>query len=353
MNRVQAPVDLPQRPYYRSGKAHDLYEGLRALTNHHLQCSDPYRRIVEGWRFTGHSISDLPYLPVSIFKRMDLASIRDEETYRIVTSSGTTGMAPSAVRLDRATSQRMTEALHGQLQDALDFRDRLPMLILDSRAALTDPSRRSARAAAILGMMPLGRDHTFAFSDAEHLDLDAIRTFVDRFRDRQVLLFGFTFMAWAALIDSGIAGLNLHQATLIHSGGWKRMAERGVSNERFKEELRQKHGIGSIRNFYGMAEQVGSVFLEGDDGLLHTSAICDIIVRDPRTLEVVSDGNPGLLQVLSLVPLSYPGHSLLTEDLGVIHQRASGDPLGGTAFTVLGRIPKSELRGCSDTRAAS
>ena len=64
-------------------------------------------------------------------------------------------------------------------------------------------------------------------------------------------------------------------------------------------------------------------------------------------------GAPGVLQVLSLLPLSYPGHSVLTEDLGIIH--GIDDSSGGRHgkyFSVLGRIPKAELRGCSDIHAS-
>jgi hypothetical protein len=64
-------------------------------------------------------------------------------------------------------------------------------------------------------------------------------------------------------------------------------------------------------------------------------------------------GERGLLQVLSVLPGSYPGHSLLTEDLGDwVGEDAPGSTLGGRHFRVLGRAPRSEIRGCSDTYVA-
>jgi hypothetical protein len=71
----------------------------------------------------------------------------------------------------------------------------------------------------------------------------------------------------------------------------------------------------------------------------------DVIVRHPRTLEPQPFGEPGLLQVLSGLPTSYPGHSLLTEDLGVVEEPGR--------FQVLGRLPRAEARGCSDVLAAA
>ncbi|HUP03938.1 MAG TPA: hypothetical protein VMU19_08115, partial [Bryobacteraceae bacterium] len=60
----------------------------------------------------------------------------------------------------------------------------------------------------------------------------------------------------------------------------------------------------------------------------------------------------GVLQVLSVLPLSYPGHSLLTEDLGVAHPGGGHCGRQGKAFSVTGRLPRAELRGCSDVIAA-
>ena len=76
----------------------------------------------------------------------------------------------------------------------------------------------------------------------------------------------------------------------------------------------------------------------------------DVLVRDPQTLALQPVGEPGLLQVLSALPQSYPGHSLLTEDLGVLlgeDDCPCGRP--GRYFTVLGRQRGAEVRGCSDT----
>jgi hypothetical protein len=51
-----------------------------------------------------------------------------------------------------------------------------------------------------------------------------------------------------------------------------------------------------------------------------------------------------------MLPESYPGHSILTEDLGRI-TAVDGCACGrlGKALRIEGRVPKAELRGCSDT----
>ena len=56
-----------------------------------------------------------------------------------------------------------------------------------------------------------------------------------------------------------------------------------------------------------------------------------------------------MIQAVSLLPGSYPGHSILTEDEGVILGE-DDCPCGrkGKYFRVIGRIRNAEVRGCSD-----
>ena len=58
----------------------------------------------------------------------------------------------------------------------------------------------------------------------------------------------------------------------------------------------------------------------------------------------------GVIQTLSLLPLSYPGHSLLTEDEGsFLGEDDCSCGRYGKYFKIYGRVKNAELRGCSDT----
>ena len=77
-------------------------------------------------------------------------------------------------------------------------------------------------------------------------------------------------------------------------------------------------GIKNIHNYYGMIEQTGSIFLECEEGFFHPSIFSEVIIRN-KNLDSCEVGEQGIIQVLSLLPISYPGHNLLTEDIGTIH----------------------------------
>ncbi|MEZ7129067.1 acyl-protein synthetase [Nonomuraea sp. AD125B] len=323
-----------------------LVRELAELTERHRAACPPYQRILDaiGARPPYERLVDLPWLPVRLFKTHELRSVPPERVFRVLTSSGTTGQRPSRVYLDREAAAAQTRMLAATLREVLGER-RLPMLVVDSRSVVRDATL-SARGAGVLGMMNFGRDHTFVLDEQGRVDAEAAKAFLARHGGGRFLVFGFTFMVWLYLLD---LGLDLSQGVLIHSGGWKRLAEQAVDNAEFRRRLEAECGLVRVHNFYGMVEQIGTIFLEGPDGDgLYCPDFADVMIRDPETWEEAPPGVPGLVEVVSTLPTSYPGHVLLTEDLGVVRGVDDG-AWPGKRFEVLGRLPQAEARGCSDT----
>ena len=80
-----------------------------------------------------------------------------------------------------------------------------------------------------------------------------------------------------------------------------------------------------------------------------TSIYSEILIRD-KHFNIARNNNTGLIQLFSLLPISYPGHSILTEDIGEIVDDDNCECSSqGTRFLVHGRAKQSEIRGCSDT----
>ena len=92
--------------------------------------------------------------------------------------------------------------------------------------------------------------------------------------------------------------------------------------------------------------------MECEHGYLHAPNFADILIRDPRDWSLLPPGRAGVIETVSALPRSYPGHALLTEDIGTVHG-IDDCPCGrmGTRFSIEGRVPRAELRGCSDTHA--
>lgn len=340
----------------RQAKRAWLLEGLQALTRHHRANCSHYAAMLDALWIGGRAdtLETLPWLPVRLFKQLDLKSVPDEQVLRTLVSSGTTGAAVSRVFLDADTARAQTRALARIFSHFAGTR-RMRMLVVDDDSFLRDRSRFNARAAGILGFSNFGRDHLYLLDEQLQPDWHKLEQWLAAAPGEPVLLFGFTFIIWQSFVQAaqrdGWALRFPEGSMLVHGGGWKKMDEQRVDNPAYKAALADTFGIRRVHNYYGMVEQVGSIFFECEHGHLHAPAYADVIVRDLQDLSPVANGTVGAIQVLSLLPGSYPGHSLLTEDLGVLHGEddcACGRP--GKHFGVLGRIKNVEVRGCSDTR---
>lgn len=326
-----------------------LVPAFAELTAHHAAACPAYARLLglfsPGWP-TAATLADLPHLPVGLFKSHGLTSVAADAVASWVTSSGTRGV-PSRVAVDAAGATFQAKALGAVLGEVLGAR-RLPMILVESRAVLKRGGAHTARAAGVLGLMKFGRDHLFLLDEDERIDHAGLAAFLARHGGGPFALFGFTFMVWQHLAEAFADGApDLSGGVLIHSGGWKRLEDKAVDPGAFREVLRRRFGLTRSFNFYGMAEQIGTIHLEDPEtpGVLRCPSFAHVIIRDPVTLAALPPGSPGVVQVMSLLPRSYPGHSLLTEDMGILLEPGAD---GAPRFRILGRAPLAEVRGCSD-----
>ena len=328
---------------------------LRDLTKHHYQNCNSYKKMLDGLQFEiekEFQYDEIPFIPVRLFKNLDLRSISQEEILKTMTSSGTTGQSVSKIFLDKETSLNQSKALVVIVSSFLGSR-RSPMLIIDSSTVLKDRNMFSARGAGILGFSIFGTKVCYALDDDMSLNKERVGQFIDENKGKNIFIFGFTFMVYQHFIKelrkSGLE-LDLGRGALIHGGGWKKMQSESITQQKFKDELYELCRIKSVHDYYGMVEQTGSIYMECEKGNLHASLFSDIIIRNPDDFSISPIGQKGIIQTLSVLPKSYPGHSLLTEDEGTLlgeDDCACGRL--GKYFKISGRIQEAELRGCSDT----
>ena len=328
-------------------------DSVKSLTKFHFDNSPQYRKILEKLGFIpdgAHSLEEIPFLPVRLFKDYELISVDPSEITKTLTSSGTTGQKVSRIFLDRTTANNQTKVLT-KITSSIIGTKRLPLLIIDNKLAVNNRKSFSARGAGILGFSVFGKDVTYALDAEMRLELEILKNFLRKHSNETILIFGFTYMIWEHFIKSlkecGET-LKLENAIMLHGGGWKKLIEIAVDNKEFKLLLKKLCGIQRVHNYYGMVEQTGSIFIECEFGYLHCSIFSDIIIRNSDFSSCVS-GETGIIELISLLPQSYPGHIILTEDEGEII--GEDDCLCGRLgkyFIIHGRIKNAEIRGCSD-----
>ncbi|WP_269542328.1 acyl-CoA reductase [Cerasicoccus fimbriatus] len=351
------PYSLPS-----AEKAQRLLEAMHEAYRHHVDNCAAYARFCAGRGLNRDSefksLADFPYLPVQAFKDSAdlLRSVPEDQIKTKLQSSATSGM-PSTTPIDGVTAKRQVRALAGVLGAALGPKRR-PLIVFDA-----DPRSgrgiMGARSAAVQGFLNLAREVHYAMSPQEGVLTLQRKVLADLSKSwssssEPVLLFGFTYLIYSmALEPLAKEGIRLPLpagSKLAHLGGWKKLADRAVSKEEFARCAELVFGISpeNVVDFYGFTEQMGVTYPDAPSGDKMVPAFAEVIVRDPKTLEPCADGEVGLLQFLTPLPYSYPGISVLTDDIGVITSRDDSGDWHGARFRVLGRAKNAEVRGCGD-----
>lgn len=343
---------LDKAPYGERDESVFLSE-LRGLTEHHLAGCEEYARVWPRWKGSAE-LSDFPFLHVGAFKSIQFvtaaASLRH---LRVLKSSATSSGVSSQILLDRRSAELQARSSSAIFADFLGS-ERRPLFVLDSMTSLRSGGEVSARTAAALSLKPLSTDIIFLLRDAA----DPASVKWDQFLrtvepHESLLVYGFTWILWCAWATADIpnevrTALKGKRVDFVHSGGWKKLQHLRVSRKHFDEALtRDLDPRSRVLDFYGLVEQVGVVYPLCSAGFRHVPVWADVLVRDPWTLAPLP-GSEGQLQLINLLAWGAPYHNVLTEDLGRLVPGECPCGRKGKRFEFTRRMPKAELRGCSN-----
>ncbi len=340
-------------------------EAITRAAQWHYAQNKECRRLYDSKSFNplnNFQLEDLPYFPVSAFKKFDLLSVPQKDIVKTLYSSSTSG-TPSKIFIDNSTAQMQAKAIRQILIDFLGGTRRI-FIIFDSPSTIksTDNSLNS-RGTAIRGILPFARKAFFILDDNLDLSLDSLREAEASLKaEEPICFFGFTWLLFSVFTKNNDNQLlkeifkngKLQERILLHIGGWKKLRDAKVSKPDFNDKMA---GFLSLSNrdvidMYGMTEQLGTIYPDCPQGHKHVPLYSEIIIRDPETLKPVQVGKVGIIELLSFIPHSYPGIALLTEDLGRIIG-VDDCPCGrkGKYFMFEKRSEEAEIKGCGDALA--
>ncbi len=367
MDSIEA---LLRQPPFAAGpeeKTALLVPAVQAALQRHYEHCAAFRTVCDTRRFApARGVSDLaaiPYLPAQFFKQMALSTNDGGGPTVTLRSSATTSGVPSQIVVDAVTARRHKLAVVSVLKSYLGP-ERLPFVVFDADPSLQGlaPSSLTARGAAIRGFLLAANAVDYVMVEEGEgglrLDTERLGRTLAQFGDgERMCLFGFTAPLYQAMrqVLEGSMRYWLPQATVLHIGGWKKLQQQAVTKSAFAALMGETVGVPPDRviDVYGFTEQIGMIYPDCEQGVKHAPVFAEVIVRDPRTLQLADDGQEGLLQFIFPVPHSYPGVSVITDDVGrIVGRDRCGCGRRGTAFVVLGRAPAAEPRGCGDLAPA-
>lgn len=360
---------LKKEPYkLKSLEKEALFlNSMKESFQHHYDNCQYFKKYIDFQKFNLASVKKIdgfPYLPVSIFKELKLITGPEDNIKTSILSSATTSNKPSQVFLDDISIKRQQIALRNIISEYLG-RERLVFIIWDAKAtAQKDYQYTSSRASAIRGFAQFAKSMNFILNSNLKFDPHLLSQAIELIKPEDKICFlGFTWLIYKTylsikenserflLIRKEIQKLG-NDNRLLHLGGWKKLKDMTIEKSKFNSEIGEFLNLKEVEviDFYGMTEQLGTVYPDCRAGYKHLPLYSDLIIRDMESLESLQLKETGFIQLLTPIPNSYPGISLLTEDLGEI-QGIDDCPCGrmGKYFIFKKRLEKAPIKGCGDT----
>ena len=350
----------------------DLEEAFNALAldlfalqfTHNL----PYRRWCESRGVSPGRVDrwqDLPAVPTSTFKEIDWTSLRPDERSAVFYSSGTTSQRRSR-HFHHAESLALYEA---SVQHGFEAGLRRAPACTARRFFCLTPPREQAPHSSLAhmfeGLIRAQGEPGSAFFGCAQEDgawavelsalIDALQKIAADAQPVALLGTAFQFVHLLDALTEREQRLRLPPGSwLLETGGYKGRT-RELPRATLHQRLRERLGLSRAQIIceYGMAELSSQAYAVADPyeeqappdassqardiRVFHFPPWARVRVLDPETGREAGEGEEGLICVLDLANV-WSVSAVQTEDLAVKRD---------TGFTLLGRVPQAEARGCS------
>lgn len=299
-------------------------------------------------------LSEFPFFPSAVFKYIDFSLNSIGKKGKTIESSGTTSQLRSRIFVDSTNSKRQTMVLSKILSFIIG--KRCPYLIVDYYPNQKNNKKFSARYAGMAGYLIGAKNKEYLLNKDEEKEVFDYEFMIEKIKEfkksnQGIVIIGYTFMIYKYLIKNNLFIDQIKLPTgskILHFGGWKKTTEQKISKENFNNELMKKFDIkkNNIIDIYGFTEQLGTVYPSLGDNGNKVPFYSEVIIRDPDTLSPIENDKEGFVQIMSPLPYSYPGISLINDDIGRAVKRVDGSII---EFQITGRPDTAEPRGCGDT----
>ena len=307
---------------------------------HYRNCTE-YRRILDPAGFSPESIarmediSGIPFLPTLFFKRHAIFSMPEDKIRMEVLSSGTSGMSSRIgydagamacgvyMGLKVAGASRLLSARPANYI-ILGYRPHR-----DNRTGVTRTMFLSTFfAPALKRTYALERKNGQYYPDMDGIIREMIRCGQSSF---PVRIMGFPSYVWFALKQLEQKGISLSfpkGSRIVLSGGWKQHGSEEVDKKVLYSLAGKVLGIGGedMIEFFSAVEHP-VLYCTCRNHHFHVPVYSRVIIRDVDTLKPLGYGEQGLVNLVTPMIKATPVLSVMTDDLGVLHEDAGAASL--------------------------
>lgn len=272
------------------------------------------------------NIKDIPFLPISFFKKYPILT-GENAIQKTFLSSGTTGMKSKHhvvnLKIYEKSFQASFEYFYGKIKEwtmvAL-----LPNYLEQKNASLVYMVEN-------LIVKTQKKESGFYLYDLEKL---AENLKILEQKKRKTLLIGVSF----ALLDLAEKfPMQLKNTIIMETGGMKGRKKELIRNV-LHQKIKKGLGVSEVHSEYGMTELLSQAYSQ-KNGLFKTPPWMKILIRDlTDPFKIIGKNKIGGINIIDLANI----HScafIATEDLGRKKEK--------DFFEILGRFDDSQIRGCN------
>lgn len=341
-------------------KAEQLFrEAMLESLQFHYEKNEVYRNYCDNLKFNPYQenlkLEDIPYLPIQLFKKKKMLSVPETDIVDMRKSSSTSTGIPSVVYRDQITLERYQKSRNAIFDQFIKDRGKVHICLGQQPEKDRHISRNLVN--ELIGDRAQDAG-TFYLMQDDKMDWEKFHGIVQQCQKEGKkigLIYGGTAILYLFVI---LPLLKRHikiqyDGYIAHGGGWKKLQNMQVSKQKFMSDLQKVFDMPAshVIDMYGFSES-NSMFIDCEYGRKHIPVWNKVIIRDSHTLKPVEDGKPGIIQILDVIPHSYPGNSLLTDDIGYLFkEKQCRCGRAGTTFQMLKRANGSEAKGCGDMLA--
>lgn len=309
------------------------------------------------------SIDDVMKIPsvfVTAFKERRLLSVPESEIVKTFTSSGTTGQQ-SQINWDKMSMERQSF-----MRDAIvesyglaDYNNKVNYLIFSYEPAVSGSKGAAHTHSAYSKYAPAAEVYYAIRRGANgepEFKVDGCIAALERFAASGLPLriTGFPAFSYVTLSELDKRGVRFQfpaESVLFSGGGWKNYTGKTITMDEYAELVHRILGIerSRIRDIYGMVEH-GVPYMTCECGHLHVPVYSRVCAVSPHTMQILPDGEVGLLKLVTPYIRSTPALSVLSTDLAMIQ---SNCPCGrpGKYIVLKGRGGVKKYAGCGISAA--
>lgn len=328
-----------------------------------------YRTLLEqrGWNEEKieqiQSLKEFPVLPTLYFKHHKLNSVPLKKMMTTATSSGTSGNK-SVIGYDFKTMWRALGMVLGVGRKHKLF-SLCPchyiILGYEHKSLLWGSKKVEEKAVAKTAYgftffaPALSRTYALKEVNGEYrLNLEEIKQKLIRYSKSRtpVRIMGFPFHAFWLLNmmkEEGICCPLPKGSMMAFGGGWKEYYTQKPDKKAMYQLVEEVLNIpeSRCREFFGAVEHP-ILYCDCEHHHFHVPIYGRVIIRDVDTMEPVENGTVGLVNLLTPMIQSAPILSIMTDDLGILHDASEcGCGINAPWLEILGRVGMSDITTCA------